>query len=67
MADSEQVSMTIGGFSGIFGALLGASSEMGDPILQSAILYFGLGEVHLDSRFATVVALLISSIIEELL
>ncbi len=46
--------------------MMEASADLGDPLLQSAVLYFGLGDVHLDKQMFSVFGMLVASLIEEL-
>lgn len=58
----------VGGWTtGILERMVELSSDLGDPILQSAVLYFGLGDLHLDRQFFSVLAMMITSVIEELI
>lgn len=52
--------------SSFLGKMMEASADLGDPLLQSAILYFGLGEVHLDKQTLSVLGMMVASLIEEL-
>lgn len=58
--------MSDGLMSGFLGKMMEASADLGDPLLQSAVLYFGLGEVHLDKQTFSVLGMLVASLIEEL-
>ncbi len=51
---------------GFMGKIMDISADLGDPVFQSAVLYFGLGEVHLDKQTFSVLGMLIASVIEEL-
>lgn len=43
------------------------SSDLGDPLLQSAVFYFGMGDVHLDRQTFSVIGMLVASFVEELI
>jgi hypothetical protein len=58
--------MLDGMMAGFLCKMMEASADLGDPLLQSAVLYFGLGDVHLDKQMFSVFGMLVASLIEEL-
>jgi hypothetical protein len=53
--------------SGVVGKVMAFSSDLGDPLIQSAVFYFGMGDIHLDRQTLSVIAVLVAALIEELI